>query len=122
MSNLWPELLGHWDTDVERSSCQDAEAATLREKLISQRISRPSPNLLVRRTCRSSYVSSGLFWVGGAGSGRRNGDGSREAVSGSYEVIPVSGWFGVVDGSAEGHAVAVWLCLGSDHPEICVSW
>lgn len=39
------------------------------------------------------------------------------AVSGSYEVIPVSGWFGAVDGSAEVHAVAVLLCLGSDRPE-----
>jgi len=52
MSNLWPELLGHWDTEVERSSCEHAEAATWREKLISQRIAWPSPNARVRRTCR----------------------------------------------------------------------
>ena len=54
-----------------------------------------------------------------AGSGRRNGDWSRccrfrASMRSSRSAVG----FGVVDGSGGGHAVAVWLCLGSGHPEV----
>jgi len=62
-------------------------------------------------------VSTVCFcWGVGAGSARRNGDGSRCRVGLLLGHRGQRG-LGVVDGSDGGHAWAVWLCLGSDHPE-----
>jgi len=120
-AHLWPAVSGDWDTRTRtfaRSTCstgpnsnaqegnpQRSRRGGSRARQVAKTLRREISHL--RRVMGDSGVESPkagpagpaeapMCQVVGVGcwSGRRNGDGSRWAVSGSYEVIPVSGGSG----------------------------